>query len=223
MADGTLLEAEDLTLARRGEPVVRGASLRLEAGERRELTAPSGGGKTTLLLGLARRLPSGGGQLRLEGRLDQHWPGESWRGRVIHCPQLPVALPGSVADNLTAAYQLRLRQGMEAPAEPEMRREMEALGLGALSPEAPAAELSGGQLARLALLRALLARPRVLLLDEPDAMLDANAAARLDARLDEFLAAGGAVICASHRPRQAALAWRMVDGHLDPGAEGSAP
>jgi len=73
MADGTLLEAEDLTLARRGEPVVRGASLRLEAGERRELTAPSGGGKTTLLLGLARLLPSGGGQLRLEGRLGQCW------------------------------------------------------------------------------------------------------------------------------------------------------
>ena len=222
MADGILLEAEDLALARRGRPVVLGASLRLAAGQRRELTAPSGGGKTTLLLGLARLLPSAGGRLRLEGRVEGAWPVEAWRGRVIHCPQQPVALPGSLSDNLTAAFGLRIRQGMEPPTAETQRQELDALGLGGLALEHPASELSGGQLARLAVLRALLAGPRVLLLDEPDAMLDASASARLDVRLDAFLAAGGAVVCASHRPRQADLAWRLVDGRLDDGPQPSA-
>lgn len=209
-----LLEAEALAVERRGRSVVRSATLRLRAGERRELSAPSGHGKTSLLLGLARLVPVAGGTLRLAGRRAEEWPIEAWRGAVIHCPQQPVALPGSVADNLLAPSRLRLRRERVGPTAAILTSALAALGLAEVPLATPAAELSGGQLARLALARALLAEPRVLLLDEPDAMLDA-AAARLDARLDRFLAGGGALLCASHRPRRADLALRLVDGRLE--------
>ncbi len=210
MADATLLRAEELRIERRGRTVVAGAALGLEAGERRELCAPSGGGKTSLLLGLARLLPASAGRLWLEEREAGAWPVEAWRSRVAFCPQHPVVLPGTVADNLTAAFALRQHRGAVAPPAGELRGELERLGLARVELDAPAADLSGGQLARLAVLRALLVRPRVLLLDEPDAMLDATAAARLDERLDAFLAAGGAVLVASHRPRDPASALQLA-------------
>ena len=209
MADATLLRAEELRIERRGRLVVEGVGLSLEAGERRELCAPSGGGKTSLLLGLARLLPAAG-RLWLEEREAPAWPVEAWRSRVAFCPQHPVVLPGSVADNLTAAFGLRQHRGASAPPPDELRRELERLGLARVELDAPAADLSGGQLARLAVLRSLLVRPRVLLLDEPDAMLDATAAARLDERLDRFLAGGGAVLVASHRPRDPAAALQLA-------------
>lgn len=192
-----VLEATGLEVEREGRRILGGVDLGLRPGEVLRVAGPSGAGKSTLLLALARLLPRRG-RLRLEGRPEDQVPAPEWRSRVVLVPQEPVALPGTVLDNLRAPWGLRIRRRSPPPEDAGLRRALERL-LPEVPADRPAARLSGGELARLALLRAWLVRPAVLLLDETDAMLDAAAAAALEDCLAEFLEGGGAVVRVGHR------------------------
>ncbi|MNT13546.1 L-cystine import ATP-binding protein TcyN [compost metagenome] len=97
---------------------------------------------------------------------------------------------------------------------------MNRLGLPEAKLDALVHELSTGERQRMGLVRALLQRPRVLLLDEPTAALDQAATALVEAELSRFLAGGAGILLVTHSPEQAArLArrrWRMTQGHLEP-------
>ena len=133
---------------------------------------PSGAGKSTLLRTLARLRPILQGDVWLGGKAMREVPPSLWRRQLHYVPQQPVAFDGTVLDNLLLPYRLRLYRG-ESP--PDRGAVLEAMGeLGLTRPDQDARTLSGGELARVSLLRAVLARPRVLLLDEPTAALDAG-------------------------------------------------
>jgi molybdate transport system ATP-binding protein len=126
------------------------------------VVGPSGGGKTTLLRILAGLVPGARGTLRVFG---EDWqsptPRPPWLRRVGWVPQEGALFPHlSVRENL--AY---------AGPNPLFEEAVAMLGLGALLDRAPR-HLSGGERQRVALGRALLSRPRLLLLDEPFAALD---------------------------------------------------
>jgi iron(III) transport system ATP-binding protein len=168
-----LLQAEDLGLSRDGRRVLDGTTFSLAMGETCALLGPSGSGKTTLLRLLAGLEAPDRGRLRLNGR-DASLP-----GRVIVLPKdrdLGWAPQGdalwphmSAFEN--AAFPLRARGVGEAETRERAFAALRAVGAETLAGRRPA-ELSGGQRKRVALARAIVHRPSLLLLDEPFSGLD---------------------------------------------------
>jgi len=156
-----VLRVEELTLAYGTNPVLERASLAVEAGQFVSLVGPSGSGKSTLLRAIM------GLQAPLAGRIEtDHQPGEI--GILFQDDAL---LPWrSVLDNV--ALGLRLK-GVARPEAIEIARAwLERLGLRGLNERYPRA-LSGGQRKRVALAQVLAREPKLLLMDEPFAALDA--------------------------------------------------
>jgi len=215
-----LLRATGIVATRRADGrdarVLDGVDIALEAGDIVELRGPSGSGKTTLLLALARLLPGAGGALELDGELSVSIAPEVWRTRVALLPQRTVLSDGSVGSNLRLPFSLKVRERASAPDDSELRTALDGVGLDDISLERDARQLSVGQVARVALLRVLLTRPRVLLLDEPDASLDDASAAAVAAMTTRFAGDGGAVLRVSHLRADAAAtaSYRLADGHL---------
>jgi len=154
-----------------GRTLFADAHVRLGEGEFVLLEGPSGAGKTTLLRAIAGLDPAPGAVRRLAGR---DWPERSlpaWRARVTWLAQDAPMLPGSLRDNL--AFPFTLRAGRErALDEDRARRLLAETGLDHLPLDRDARDLSGGERHRLALVRALLWDPPVLLADEPFTGLD---------------------------------------------------
>ncbi len=208
-----LLEARGLRAVRAGDDgpvaVLDGVDFDARRGELVEISGPSGAGKTTLLLALARLLPGVEGELRLAGAPAQEIQPRRWRLRVALLPQRAVLVSGTVAENLALPWRLAARSELKEPPCESLRAALDSVGMFDVALERDAARLSVGQAARIALLRVLLTRPEVLLLDEPDASLDddsASAVARLTA---SFVAEGGSVVRVSHVRADAAATRRL--------------
>lgn len=178
--------------------VLDGVSLTLAAGTVTDLVGPSGAGKTTLLRALARLLPHAHGTLALDGMPAERLSPEEWRAAVTLAPQRVTLAPGDVRSNLLLPWTLGVRRHAEKPSDAVLRDALDRVGLGGVAHERDATRLSVGQAARVALLRAVLARPRVLLLDEPDASLDDESALAVTALTRDFAGDGGAVLRVRH-------------------------
>ncbi len=181
-----------------GRSLFSGVEVALEEGELVLLEGPSGAGKSTLLrqLGALAQAPSAVRRLRGEsygtGGLAR------WRSRVTLLAQDAPMLPGTVSDNLRFAFAFHhARAG--APGEDRQREALEAVDLLRVPLERDIATLSGGERHRLALARALLWDPTVLLADEPLAGLDPERAALCFDRLARLARRPGhAVLCVLH-------------------------
>ncbi|MDX7820423.1 ATP-binding cassette domain-containing protein [Aeromonas caviae] len=168
-----MLHTSALTLFLDGAPLLTLPPLRVAPGEVLTLMGPSGCGKSSLLAALAGVLPPGG-PIRLTGdillgarRLTPLPPQERGVGILFQDDLLFAHL--TVAENLMFGMPAHLK-GMAA-RQTRAREALAEVGLEAQVDKLPGA-LSGGQKARVSLLRALLAEPRALLLDEPFSRLD---------------------------------------------------
>ncbi|QTX03871.1 sulfate/molybdate ABC transporter ATP-binding protein [Agromyces archimandritae] len=174
------------------------AELQVAPGEVLALIGPNGAGKSTLLAALAGLVPLDAGEVRLggrllEGRVDRsdgasrplRLPPE--RRRIGLLQQDAGLFPHlSVLENV--AFGARAQGVRRGHARAEAARLLDAVGLGGSGGGRPA-ELSGGQRQRVAIARALAARPELLLLDEPFASLDVEAAGEIRALLAGILVA----------------------------------
>lgn len=153
-------------------PLFAPVTLAVRAGEVATLLGPSGIGKSTLLGAIGGHLAPGfvgSGRVRLDGHDLGALPAEARRiGLLFQDAHLFPHL--SVGDNLAFGLAGRIRG--RAARRAAVEEALERVGLGGLRHRDPAT-LSGGQRARVALMRALLAEPRALLLDEPFSRLDA--------------------------------------------------
>jgi ABC-type ATPase involved in cell division/cell division protein FtsX len=182
--------------------VLKEINLSVAAGELVEITGPSGSGKTTLLRLVHGQLRPNKGEVWVEGRGLHRW----WRRGLGHVRrdvafvfQEHHLLPRLTAlENMTLALQVTDPQ---VPFKTIKRRALEileSLGLVNKKNRYPR-QLSAGERQRIAVGRALAAKPRVILADEPMASIDDDNA-RIVMRLLEDAAAGGAaVIVASHK------------------------
>ena len=169
-----IIDIQQLDYAYRQQLVLKQIDLRAEAGTILGLIGPNGGGKTTLIQLLLGLLKPTRGTIRVDG-LE---PSVAVRrgdvlGYLPQSPRLASDFP------LSARQLIRLglagKTGMLHSVRPQDRRFVEELidriGLGGVADE-PVGQLSGGQLQRVLIARALAARPKVLLLDEPTTGID---------------------------------------------------
>jgi putative ABC transport system ATP-binding protein len=135
---------------------------------------PSGSGKSTLLRVLARLQELVEGQVFFRGDSMLSFTPQVWRRKVHYVPQKPAVFPGTVHDNLSIPFDLRINKAKEFDPE-VIQRALGDLMLDFKIMGQNAGTLSGGETARIALLRSVILNPNILLLDEPTAALDENA------------------------------------------------
>ncbi len=163
---GAVLSASGIEAGYGGRAVLSGVDLALGAGEALSLIGHNGAGKSTLLRVLFGLHAAERGEIRLDGRAIRPEPGAMARAGVGFVPEGRGVFPGlSVAENFALALWSAKLSGAEAKARID-----EVLGiLPAIETFYPrrAGQLSGGQQQMVSIGRALLMRPRILLLDEP--------------------------------------------------------
>ncbi|RYH67617.1 MAG: ATP-binding cassette domain-containing protein [Alcaligenaceae bacterium] len=181
--------------------------LTLEPGACASITGPSGSGKS-LLLRMVADLDPNEGQVHLDGRDRATWPAPDWRKQVIYV----AAESGWWAEDVA--------QHFPAPERTAARAMTERFGLKSELLEGTVARLSTGEKQRLALARALLRGPSVLLLDEPTSALDDDSIKRVELLLRERMAEGMSILMVTHDGRQAQRLARqhylMSAGRLEP-------
>ncbi len=190
------LELQRLTRYFGERAALKAVSLSLPAGQTLAVLGPNGAGKTTLLRVLAGLLRAQAGLLRVLGC---ELPRERWalRGHVGWLGHDPL-----LYRELTARENLRFHARLHALGEPRVEEVLLAVGMSTRADE-PLRELSRGMVQRVAAARAVLARPELLLLDEPHANLDPRAKERMEPLIGR--ACGRTRVITSHDP-QASLA-----------------
>jgi molybdate transport system ATP-binding protein len=190
------------------------AALSVATGELVVLLGPNGAGKTTLLAALAGLVPIEDGRVELDGEVLE----DAGTGLRVPTERRPIAVVFqdyllfphlSVLENV--AFGLRARGMRRAEARRRAAAWLDRVGLADRAEVRPRA-LSGGQAQRVALARALATEPRLLLLDEPLAALDAGARVEVRRELRRHLASfEGTRLLVTHDPLEAmTLADRLV-------------
>lgn len=182
------------TLERRGARLVGPIDWTLSGEGTTVILGPNGAGKTSLL-----RLIGGLGR-PASGSLAWGAPDAEARRALSFVFQRPVMMRRSVLASI--AYPLRIGGMGRREARARAEAQAERFGLGAkLRQSAPS--LSGGEMQKLALARALVTGPQLLLLDEPTAALDGRATAEIEAHLAAAARAGTRIVLATHDMGQA--------------------
>jgi tungstate transport system ATP-binding protein len=191
-----LLEVEGLVRRLGGRRVLDGIGLSVERGQGYVLSGDNGSGKTTLLRVLSGLDAGDAGVLRFQGEQTQlpRYP-DGWRLRAVYVHQHPYLFHTSVAENI--AY------GLKARGEPHERwrtKVAEAIDWAGVREvvAVPPQKLSGGERQRVAMARAKVLAPQLLLLDEPTANLDADGRRRTIELLARLCAEGVSVLIACH-------------------------
>ena len=200
-----LISLRDACVQFGGQAALLGITLQVHRGDRIALVGANGSGKTTLLRLLNGLQPPTSGQRLL--------PTDGSAPVTAMLFQRPFLLHFSVRRNLLMALWLAGVPAADRAAR--VQGALQRVGLQAKA-DLPARSLSGGQQQRLALARAWAVRPDILFLDEPTASLDPSAKREVEQLIDEFGAAGMALVMSTHNLGQARrLANRML--YLDAG------
>ncbi|WP_433732831.1 ABC transporter ATP-binding protein [Nocardia sp. CA-129566] len=204
MPDQAMLELTDVTKEYRvGEQTVRaldGISLRIESGEFTSIIGPSGSGKSTLLHLLGALDTPDAGSIRFQGEeiggLDDERQSEFRRHRVGFIFQFFNLLPTLTAWENVAIPKLLDGTGLRK-AKPRALELLDLVGLSERAAHRPA-ELSGGQMQRVAVARALIMDPPLILADEPTGNLDSKTGASILKLLGDIAGNGNSVVMVTH-------------------------
>lgn len=178
----SLLHCQNLVCERDGRVLFDGLELALQVGEACELLGSNGSGKSTLLRCIAGLYPEFDGAI--------HCPSSIYFGHRLALNALLSAEENLLWYSALGGVQVQPR---------DLEDLLERVGLAGYAPVA-VAQLSAGQQRRVALARLLLVPASLWLLDEPYTALDTAGQQLVDSLLQNHLASGGAVLCATHQP-----------------------
>ena len=205
-----MLVARDLHAVRGDRSLFRGLSLYCETGEIVAIHGRSGSGKTTLLRILAALDDADGGTIHLDGRDGDQWGWPAFRRALCFVHQQAVVGEGSIREVLNYPFTLGVA-GQATLNEVDAKELLQRLNL-LKTLDTEARTLSQGEKQRLALIRALLPQPKVLLLDEPTSALDEESRDAVENLLKEKAAAGLSIVLVTHDKAQAArLCDRVIE------------
>lgn len=199
-----LLEAQSLSVVPPGEQqaVLRMVSFTLSPGQAMGVIGPSGAGKSTLARALIGVWRPSGGKVRLDGAtLDQYDP-DILGSYIGYLPQRVTLFEGTIAENIA-----RLQPNANPALIVEAAQKAAAHDMIVKLPEGYdtrvatlGGRLSGGQIQRIGLARALFGNPVLLVLDEPNSNLDNDGTLALNTAIRSTKESGGAVLIMAHRP-----------------------
>jgi ATP-binding cassette, subfamily C, bacterial len=200
-----LVEVQAMTIIPPGgaAPVLRNVTFTLPPGQALGVIGPSGSGKSSLARALTGVWQPGAGRIRLDGAtLDQYDP-DRLGSCVGYLPQRVTLFDGTIADNIA-----RLTPGADAAGIVAAARAAAAHEMILKLPQGydtqiatMGSQLSGGQIQRIGLARALYGDPELLILDEPNSNLDNEGSAALNAAIRAAKARGASVMIMAHRPQ----------------------
>jgi PrtD family type I secretion system ABC transporter len=197
------VEVENVVFKQPGaeQPVIRGVSFSLKPGEALGLIGPSASGKSTLVrltVGLWKPLS---GVVRLDGADVATWPRERLGPHLGYLPQDVELFGGTVAQNIARLGEPDAGEVVRAAQRAHVHELILRLPQGYDSETGEAGQaLSPGQRQRIALARALYGRPRLVVLDEPNANLDHEGEEALRRALQTLKEEGVTLIVVAHRP-----------------------
>jgi ATP-binding cassette subfamily B protein len=206
------IEFENVTLSfGRGAPALGHLSFRVRAGEVIAIVGPSGSGKSTIADLLLRLLDPDSGTVRLDGHDLKDLALDDLRRHVVLVDQEPFVFHTTIGDNI--------RYARPDASNDEVRAAAKAAGIDEFTSRLPAgyatvvgergSALSAGERQRIALARALLLDPAVLVLDEPTAALDPAAERHALAGYEQVMR-GRTILVITHRMALAATADRVL-------------
>jgi ATP-binding cassette subfamily C protein len=201
-----------------GRPILIGVSFSAGPAEVLGIVGPSGSGKTTLAKVIAGAVKPDVGTVRIDGAQRSDWDSDELGGHVGYLPQEPSLLEGTIKDNIARFQPWLVDDARSVDADVIEAAKMANVHdlilklpqgydtyLGPLG-----AGLSAGQSQRIALARALYRNPPLLILDEPNAFLDAEGEAALMRALEAARARGATILVIAHRKSVLTKADRLL-------------
>lgn len=198
------LEAQQVTIIPPGEQqaALRMVSFTVEPGQAVGVIGPSGAGKSTLARALTGYWKPAGGKIRLDGASLDHYDPDVLGQHIGYLPQRVQLFDGTIAENIA-----RLSMTPDAAKVVEAAKRAAAHEMILKLPEgydtrvaAVGGRLSGGQIQRIGLARAIYGDPVVLVLDEPNSNLDNEGSIALNTAISRMKEEGKSVLIMAHRP-----------------------
>ncbi len=211
-----MLQAKSICRRSNGHHLLNDVSLVVSPGDRAAIVGTSGSGKTLLLRALALLDPLDSGHVQWQGNRIGGSTVPLFRSQVIYLSQRPVLLEASVAENLQHPFKLNVHRKKTFDRDRAVSL-LAVMGRDKSFLDKHQRDLSGGESQIAALLRAVLLSPVFLLLDEPTAALDRQAASEIESMVTNWLdqSAERAVVWITHDRQQArrvARSWWQMDG-----------
>lgn len=201
-------------------PLIKRLSFAVAAGETVAIIGPSRAGKSTLARLLVGAIQPRSGAVRFDGADIRNWDAESLGRHIGYLPQEVELFPGTIAQNIArfergAADEKVIRAAAHAQAHQMVLSQRDGYStiIGPMG-----VRLSGGERQRIGLARAFFDDPRLLVLDEPNANLDAEGEAALERAIVQARSRKTTVLIITHRPSIAAKCDRILvlrDGQLE--------
>jgi ATP-binding cassette, subfamily C, bacterial len=199
-----LLEVTSLSVGPPGEQAayLRGVSFRVEPGQALGIIGPSGAGKSTLAKALTGVWRPISGKIQLDGASLDQYDGDGLGRLIGYLPQRISLFDGTIADNIARLDpQPDSARIIEAAQRADAHEMIVRLPQGYdTSISVAGGRLSGGQMQRIGLARALYGDPVLLILDEPNSNLDSDGSMALNRAIQTMKAEGKSVLIIAHRP-----------------------
>jgi len=183
-----------------GQPALKGVSFKVKPGEFAAIVGPTGAGKTTVVNLLLRFYEPWSGQILIDGIDARRYKLSALRSSVLMIPQEPLLVSGTVLENILLANPKATREQVEAAIKAlDLWDIVESLPQGLDTPVLEGGKnLSVGQRQLVSFLRAFVANPKILILDEATSSIDPRTEARLQEALEKLIK-GRTTIVIAHR------------------------
>ncbi|HZD60916.1 MAG TPA: ATP-binding cassette domain-containing protein [Anaerolineae bacterium] len=182
----SILEIKSISCAYNGEIIFNNLSLSVDYGDLAIISGPSGSGKSSFLRHLNRLQDPASGTILFGGRPLTNYKAVELRRQIVYLQQTPLIVEGTVRHNLVLPFSFRSLRDVPTPSDEGLRDLLHQLALTDVALSDDATTLSVGQKQRLAFIRAMLVKPKVLLLDEPTSALDEESRTIVEERIESL-------------------------------------